>query len=204
MMRYLILLPAWWLSSVAVAAPPHSDFSGVWTALVCPSGVKNDPARCGHFVLELFQKQDKLCGSHLIATPDAAQMDDGAGGAGGTGGGPTLTGTVAADKATVTVAGNRGASPAGVQAELTLGRGTLQWHRLDKPARNDLLPVNVRLTKSRAKTFLNPVFAQQLSAACSMISIQPADHEGTPATTPPHQQLHPGQRTGLAENDRHF
>lgn len=199
MMRYLFLLPAWFLSSTVIAAPAQGDFSGVWTALVCPSGVRNDPARCGHFVLELFQKQDRLCGSHLVATAGAAQMEDGGGGAGG---GPTLTGTVAADKASVTVAGNRVASPAGVPAELTLGRGTLQWHRLDKPGRNDLLPVNARLTKSRAKTLLNPVFAQQLAAACSMISLQPSDKEGTPATTPPHQQLHPGQRTGLAENDR--
>lgn len=195
-MRYLILLPALFLSSVAVAVPAQSDFSGVWTAVVCPTGTKHDAATCAHFVLELFQKQDKLCGSHLFATPSAVQVDDAAGGS------PTLTGTIADHTATVTV--NRARPADGVQAELKLERGTLQWHRLDKPAKNDLLPVNVRFTKSRAKTLLNPVFAQQLSAACSMIPIQPRDQDGTPATVPPHQRLHPGQKTGLAENSYQF
>lgn len=177
-----------------LAASAQSDFSGVWTALVCPSGIKNDPGKCAHFVLELFQKQDKLCGSHLFATPGAAQMDDGA----GPGGGPSLTGTVGGGSATVTVASNRARAGAGVQVELTLGHGTLQWRRLDKPGRNDLLPAKARFTKSRAKTLLNPVFAQQLSAACTMISTQPADQDGTPAGTPPHPQLPPAQKTGLA------
>ncbi len=199
-MRHFILLPALLLAASAMAAAP-ADFSGVWTALVCPSGVRNDPGRCAHFVLELHQKQDRLCGSHLFATPGALPMDDGNAGA------PTLSGAIADNTATVTLAANpvRHAQRAqNIRAELKLGRGTLHWHRLDKPDKNDLLPVDIRFAKSRAKTLLNPVFAQQLSAACTMISNQPGEPEGVPAVTPPHQQLHPGQRTGLAENQRQF
>ncbi|HJV52960.1 MAG TPA: hypothetical protein VJ652_15945 [Noviherbaspirillum sp.] len=195
-MRHL-LLPALFLASASVSAAP-GDFSGVWTALVCPSGIKNDPGQCTHFILELYQRQDKLCGSHLFATPGSIQMDE------RTGAGPTLTGTIADDTATVTVADQRARSAQSVRAELKLARGGLQWHRVDKPGKNDVLPVNVRFAKSRAKTLLNPVFAQQLSAACTMLSPQPAEPEGVPAVTPPHQRLHPGQRTGLAENSRDF
>lgn len=165
------------LSCVPLAAFAESEFSGVWTAVVCPSGIKNAPGKCSHFVLELFQKHDKLCGSHVYATPDADQMDEGAG--------PSLTGTIAGNIATVSVLSGRSPSTAGITAELKMVNGRLRWHRLDHPGRNDLLPTSAQFTRSRAKTLLNPVFAQQLSAACSMISNKPAAPSPTPENAAP-------------------
>lgn len=158
------------LSAVAFVLLPvaHAEgtFSGVWTASVCSRGVAAEPGKCSQFVLELFQKQNKLCGSHLFATPSASLMDEGAI--------PSVSGDVADATAAVSLVSNRSKAPGGVQAELKLSRGMLLWKRLDKPGRDELLPVTAQFSRSRHKTLMAPVYAQQLAAACSQVDISPS------------------------------
>jgi len=141
----------------ATASDATDNFAGVWMATICPSGIKNDPGRCAHFVLELFQKEDKLCGSHVFATAGAAQMDEG--------GTPSLTGQVAEGTAHVTVRSGRGAQMR-VPVELKIVNDRLQWKREEAPPGDYLLPLSAQLSKSKSKTMFAPTFAQQLQAAC--------------------------------------
>lgn len=143
-----------------------NSFAGVWTAAVCPQSVKTEPGKCSQFVLELFQTQNKLCGSHLFATPSASLMDEGAT--------PSVSGNVDNEAALVSVVSSRSKAPGGVQAELKLSRGMLLWKRLDKPGRDELLPATAQFTRSRHKTLMAPVFEQQLAAACSQVDIPPS------------------------------
>jgi hypothetical protein len=147
------------LSCIAATTPEKGgDFTGVWMATICPPGIKSDPGRCAHFVLELFQKEDRLCGSHVFATAGAAQMDEG--------GTPSITGQVAEGIAHVTVQSGRGSPPMRVPAELRVVNDRLQWKREETPPGDYLLPLSAQLSKSKSKTMFAPTFAQQLQAAC--------------------------------------
>lgn len=161
----LILLPVLF-TIAAPACRADGPFAGVWTANVCPRGVAAEPGKCSQFVLELYQKQGKVCGSHVFATAGAGMVDETP-----NPGAPSVSGDAADDTATVNVASSRSKAPGGVQAELKLARGTLQWKRLDKPGRDDLLPPAAQFTRSRHKSLMAPVFAQQLAAACSLVAI---------------------------------
>lgn len=184
-MRRILLF----LSFAAVL--PHADangnFAGVWTAAVCPRGVVAEPGNCAQFVLELFQKQNKVCGAHVYATAGASLVDETENPAM-----PSISGDVADDTATVSVASRLSKAPGGVQAELKLSHGKLLWKRLDKPGSNELIPPAAQFTHSRHKTLMAPVFAQQLSAACSLVAIpeepaqqQPKETPRTPDNAPP-------------------
>jgi hypothetical protein len=157
-----------------------SDFTGVWTAPVCPPGTKYAPGKCSQFVLELFQRQDRLCGSHVFATASASMVDEG-------GSAPSVSGSIGGETASVNLLSSRGKAQVPVSAELTLAAGGsgLQWKRTDKPGRDDLLPPTASFTRSRHKTLFNPVFAQQLSAACSLVN--------NPAPQQPQQSQQPQQ-----------
>lgn len=195
----------------AIALPTaqaEGNFAGVWTAAVCPRGVAAAPGQCSQFVLELYQKQGKLCGAHVFATAGAGMVDEAAnpstpsvsGEVSDTGeGGDTGNASNGSDhKATVYVASSRSKAPRGVEAELKLSRGMLLWKRLDKPGRDELLPLAAQFTRSRHKTLMAPMFAQQLAAACSLVAIpgepapvqkpeqeQPTEAPRAPETTPP-------------------
>jgi len=176
-MRFFLLFA---LVILAMPLAYANGFAGVWTAAVCPQGLKAEAGKCSQFVLELFEKKNKLCGSHLFATPSASLMDEGAT--------PSVSGNVEDEAAVVSVLSSRSKVPGGVQAELKLSRGMLLWKRLDKPGRDELLPATAQFTRSRHKTLMAPVFAQQLAAACSQVDIPPSPHpqpEHKPANEPP-------------------
>jgi hypothetical protein len=166
------------LCPYSLAINSDDDFSGAWLAWVCPAGVKNDPGQCSNFVLELFQKRDKLCGSHVFATAGAGRIDEGAA--------PSLTGTVSDGVANIVVESGRAGPPIRVRAELTMEKGRLQWRRLENPSGDYLLPLSIQLTKSRHGTLLTPVFQQKLKAACSTISNLPDEtHAPQPTRSTP-------------------
>jgi hypothetical protein len=161
-----------------------SDFSGVWTAAVCPNGVKYAPGKCSQFVLELFQKQDRVCGSHVFATASASMVDEG-------GAAPSITGSINEGTAAINLLSNRGRAQQPVTGELKLTSDSLHWKRTDKPGRDDLLPPAASFSRSRHKTLMNPVYAQQLSAACNIANtpVPPAEPpkqlQRAPENTPP-------------------
>ena len=88
---------------------------------------------------------------------------------------PSVSGDVEDATAAVAVISNRSKAPGGVQAKLNLSRGMLLWKRLDKPGRDELLPVTAQFTRSQHKTLMAPVYAQQLAAACSQVGISPSE-----------------------------
>ena len=162
-MRVLVLLIVLLVPcSQAGAGNADGDFNGAWTAWLCPSGSRYDPNKCSNFVLELFQKQDRLCGAHLFATAGARQLDEGTA--------PSLAGTIVDGIATVVVTSGRAAPSIQVQVTLKIVKGVLQWQRLDKPAGDYLLPLSVQLTRSRHATLFSTVFEQKLKAACSTVT----------------------------------
>jgi hypothetical protein len=186
MRRFLCLLL---LLAMLPAAHADGNFAGVWTAAVCPRGVANEPGKCAQFVLELYQKQNKVCGAHVFATSGASMVDEAPNPSA-----PSVSGDIADDMATVSVASTRSKAPRGVQAELKLSHGTLLWKRVDKPGRDELIPATAQFTRSRHKTLMAPVFAQQLAAACSLVAIpeepkppqeQPREAPRTPENAPP-------------------
>ena len=177
-MRRLLFL--FCLTAMLPAAYAEGNFAGVWTAAVCPRGVSAEPGKCAQFVLELFQKQGKLCGAHVFATAGAGMVDEAANPST-----PSVSGDVAGDTATVSVASSRSKAPRGVEAELKLSRGMLLWKRLDKPGRDELIPLAAQFTHSRHKTLMAPMFAQQLAAACSLVAIPSEPHMQKPAQEQP-------------------
>jgi hypothetical protein len=156
-MRRTALLPLFFCSASALAA---ADFNGAWVAWICPAGVQYDPIKCANLVLQLHQKQDKVCGAHVFATAGARQIDEG--------GAPSLTGTVADGSAAVSVESGR-AAQLKVQVELKMTRGGLQWRRVENPEGDYLLPLSAQLTKSKHGSLLHPVFAQKLEASCAAV-----------------------------------
>jgi hypothetical protein len=157
----------------AVAA--DGSFSGAWVAWICPAGIQYDPIKCANLVLQLHQKQDKVCGAHVFATAGARQIDEG--------GAPSLTGTIADGTATVSVESGRTAQLK-VQVELRMARGGLQWRRVDNPEGDYLLPLSAQLTKSKHGSLLHPVFAQKLEASCAAILNQSSAPASAPSTAP--------------------
>ncbi len=172
---FLVLFP----SMPAFAG--EADFSGAWVAWLCPAGVKRDSGKCSNFVLELHQKDDKLCGAHFFATAGAANIDEGAA--------PSLMGQIANGTASVTAISSRASPPVRLRAEIKRVDGGLQWRRLDEPPGDYLLPLHTRLTKSKSRTLFAPIFAQQLDAACAsaftMIDGRNAAAAAPPSTSSP-------------------
>jgi hypothetical protein len=175
-MRLLMLLALLTLGPGAAAADQNRELGGAWIAWLCPPGIQNDPGKCSSFVLELFQKQDKLCGAHVFATAGAGQLDEGAA--------PSLTGTITDGIAVVVVQSSRATPPIQVRVELSRVEDRLQWRRLEEPAGDYLLPLSTQLKKSRHGTLFSPIFENNLRAACAAIFNVP-DDSGAPQAPRP-------------------
>jgi hypothetical protein len=177
-MRLPTLLVLLMFFPYALAAADDNDFSGAWTAWLCPSGVQSNSGRCANFVLELMQKDDKLCGAHVFATAGAGRLDEGAA--------PSLTGNIADGAATAMVTSGRASPRIRVQVELRMENGLLQWKRLENPKGDYLLPLSAQLTRSRSKTLMTPLFEHELRAACSSV-FSMAVEDAAPQVKPPGQ-----------------
>lgn len=163
-MRFATFAALLLLVPFAPAMAANSDFSGPWVAWLCPNGVTRDSGKCSNFVLELHQREGKLCGAHMFATAGAAQMDEGAA--------PSISGDIRDDTATVIAVSGRGTPPTRIRAELKLVNGVLQWQRLENPSGEYLFPMQTRMTRAKRKTLFAPVFEHELRAAClSMFTI---------------------------------
>jgi hypothetical protein len=153
----------------------HGDFNGSWIALLCPPGAAGQLERCSSFVITLFQKQDKLCGSHLFATAGAEQMDEG--------GLPSIVGRISSGNATVTVESIRASPPVRLKADLKLDHGLLRWQLMANGEGNYLLPLSAQLSKAKRGTLFHPLFEQRLNAACSQV-LNAVEDEASPAPPP--------------------
>ena len=161
----LTCLAASLLHLPAAAADNVEDFSGVWVAWLCPPGAQRESGKCSNFVLELHQKEGKLCGAHFYSTAGAERIDEGAA--------PSVVGDIVDGTATAVVISGRGAQPARVKVEMKRTGATLQWLRMESPHGDYLRPPSARLTKSRSKTLFAPVFEQELKATClSLFTIE--------------------------------
>jgi hypothetical protein len=153
----------WFLVGASPAfAAGDGDFSGNWTAWICPKGEVSsqpDPARCSSFVLSLYQKENKLCGSHLFATAGATQLDEGDA--------PSISASIDKDAAHGTVQSRRGAAPVQLKVDLKLVENVLTWQRVDNPAGDYMLPRAARLRRSGKGDLFGAEFAQRLSSVCA-------------------------------------
>lgn len=156
----LPLLLALALMSPAFASA-HGEFEGAWVAAICPSGADRNAGECANFVLELMEKDGKLCGAHMFATAGAARIDEGTA--------PSLTADIADGAATGIAVSSLTPTPIRMRITLTLDKGTLRWKRLDSPSGDTLLPLNARLVKARSRTLFAPLFEQELRAACTYV-----------------------------------
>lgn len=148
------------LLSFHLPAVAESDFSGAWVAQLCPTNVEPESGKCSTLVLELLQREDRLCGSHMFATAGAAEMDEGAP--------PSFIGEVIGEAATAIAISGRGSPPPRLRVELEMQGETLRWKMLDKPAPGQLLPRSARLKRAKGKTLFAPLFAQELKALCTL------------------------------------
>lgn len=165
------------LAPYSLAASEDHDFSGAWTGWQCPSGLTSQSGKCANFVLEIFQRQNQLCGSHVYATAGAQQIDEG--------GAPSITGTVTDGVASVTLDSGV-VPPSQIKAEMRIANGKLQWKRLDSPEGNYLLPLSAQLIRSKHDTLFHPFFAQRLKAVCSTVGLNaPAMNPAAPLPAPP-------------------
>jgi hypothetical protein len=169
----LAVLVALLFAVFAAHGADENPFSGAWVGWICPAGAQADPMRCSNLVLQLQQKDGKVCGAHVFATAGAAQLDEGAA--------PSLTGSVANGVAAVTVESARTSPPVKIRVEMQMARGGLQWRRLDSPEGDYLLPLSARLSKSKYGSLLHPVFAQKLDASCAAIFSAPPRQAAAPA-----------------------
>lgn len=161
------------LGAPATRAAGENDFGGAWIAWICPSGASKDLGKCANFVIELIQKENKLCGTHVFATPGASQMDEGDA--------ASLTGEIADDTASIVVLSSRVSPPLRVAAELKLTKSNrLQWRRLENPSGDHLLPESASFTKSRSKTLRTAVFERDLQLACAAQLAPPPPKEAPP------------------------
>jgi hypothetical protein len=167
LMRLLVVLALFCTPLLCAAAEP---FSGAWIAWLCPAGTAYDPGRCSNLVIELYQKQDRVCGAHVFATAGAGQLDEGSA--------PSVSGSISNGIALVSVESGR-VPGLKVSVEIRPARNGMQWRRLDSPEGNHLLPPTAHLSKSRHGSLFNPVFAQKLEASCSQMLNVPA----APAST---------------------
>jgi hypothetical protein len=155
------------------AVADNPDFSGAWVAWLCPDGVQRDSGKCSNFVLELHQKDGKLCGAHFFSTAGAERIDEGAA--------PSVTGDIVDGTATVFAVSSRSGKPVRVRVEMKKTNAGLQWLRMENPAGDYLLPQATRLTKSKSKTLFAPVFEQELRAVCSSAFTMAAQQTVPPA-----------------------
>ncbi len=176
--------PPYLLAMLMLSTPMAwaDDFSGVWTGWQCPSGQTPQSGKCANLVLELHQRQDRVCGAHIFATAGATQIDEG--------NAPSITGTVGADGiASVVVESNGLRTPVQANVELSLVKGRLQWKRLDEPGTGYLLPRSMNLARSKHGTLFTPTFEQQLKAVCSTVTIAPPAQ--VPSAAPAARQVPP-------------
>jgi hypothetical protein len=169
------------LSTVLILASLHpvslafaNDFSGVWTGWQCPPGQSPQSGRCANLVLELHQRQDRVCGSHIFATAGATHIDEG--------NAPSITGSIGGNGiASVVVESTGLRQPVQASVELSLVKGKLQWKRLDQPGGTYILPQTMHLTRSKHGTLFTPTFEHQLKAVCSTVSGMPSDVQQSPS-----------------------
>lgn len=144
-----------------------NDFSGVWTGWQCPPGQTPQSGKCANLVLELHQRQERVCGSHIFATAGAMHIDEG--------NAPSIIGSVGGNgTASVVVESTGLRQPVQANIELSLVKGKLQWKRLDQPGGAYLLPQSMHLTRSKHGTLFTPTFEQQLRTVCSTVVTTPA------------------------------
>lgn len=175
-MRLSHSLLALMLASAFPSMALANDFSGVWTGWQCPPGQSPQSGKCANLVLELHQRQERICGSHIFATAGATQIDEG--------NAPSITGTVGSNGiATVIVASNGMRLLVQANVELSLVKGKMQWKRLDQHGGTYLLPQSMHLTRSRHGTLFTPTFEHQLKAVCSTVNAAPAT-QASPAPMP--------------------
>lgn len=156
-----ILLASLLAPSILLAAGDN-DFNGTWTAWICPKGqasTQANPARCSSFVLTLYQKENKICGSHLFATAGATQLDEGAA--------PSLAASIDDGVAHGTIESRRGATPVQLRIDLKLSDNVLIWQRLESPEGNYMLPGSTHMRRSTKDNLFGPEFVQKLSAVCA-------------------------------------
>ncbi len=177
-MRNIPFIVLLMLTPFAPAVADNTDFSGAWVAWLCPDGVQRDSGKCSNFVLELYQQDNKLCGSHFFSTAGADRVDEGQP--------PSVMGDIVDDAATVVAISSRSGKPVRGRVEMKRKNGNLQWLRLENSTGDDLLPQAATLTKSKSKTLLAPMFEQELKAVCSSAFTMATSH-ATP--TPPAAEL---------------
>lgn len=174
-MRVFYSLVVLMLSASAAWA---NDFSGVWTGWQCPPGQTPQSGKCANLVLELHQRQDRVCGAHIYATAGASHIDEG--------NAPSITGAVGPDGiASVVVASNGLRNPMQANVALSLVKGKLEWKRLNEPGDGYMMPMSMQLTRSKHGTLFTPTFEQQLKAVCSTVNFAPAAApSAAPASAP--------------------
>lgn len=175
----LPLLPFLLLALCAPVLAQPADFSGAWQGWLCPEGVQRDSGRCSTFVLELHQKDHRLCGAHTFSTADASRVDEGAA--------PSVFGEVKGGTAEIMVTSTFGKTPVKIPAELRRAGSALQWQRLEAPRGDYLLPQRARLMRAKKKTLFAPVFEQELLAIClsAFTMAEQREAQDTPAPMPP-------------------
>lgn len=137
----------------------EDDLGGVWVGWQCPANVQPDMRQCAHFMLELHQRDGRLCGAHTFATPGAANMDEGRA--------PSIRGDVSGG--TVQAIAVSGRAPMQIRVAMHKEGKALIWQRLESPTGDYLLPLRIRLLRANRKTLFAPVFAQELHASCDMV-----------------------------------
>jgi hypothetical protein len=170
------LLAALALAAAVPALADDTDFSGAWVGWLCPAGAQRDSGKCSNFVLELHQKNGRLCGAHTFSTADATQVDEGMA--------PSISGEVVGAGANLTVVSTLGKSPVSLRAELKRVGTALEWRRLDSPDGEYLLPQTARLSKAKKKSLFAPIFEQQLRANC-LSAFTVAEQNALQQQTPP-------------------
>ena len=108
-------------------AAAQADFSGSWTVDWCD---KSQPAtECGGFTVHLLQKGDRVCGTHIAASPGLSRMDEGAA--------RSIVGRVVGRTAVLTIQSGRTEGIYLVNARKRTA--TIDWHRAEtvKPANGD-------------------------------------------------------------------
>lgn len=106
------------------AVPPGAwaaDANGSWIGYICPQPGVNDMARCSSFYLRLYQRNDRICGSHLFATAGAGQMDEG--------NAPSVLGTVDKELVNATVESVRPAQAMRIPVTLQINDNELRGRR---------------------------------------------------------------------------
>jgi hypothetical protein len=148
-----------------------ANFNGSWTGYVCPKPGMNDRARCSSFSIRLFERNGRVCGSHVFATAGAREMDEG--------GTPSLLATHDGDNVNGTVESARSSPPVRLAFTLAAADQELRWQLTNNPPGDYLLPRSMTMRRTRGSGLLSPLFEQRLSAACSAYLDMPNDKEKT-------------------------